>query len=365
MFISRFIISNKVLENIVGLEKSVLIVDLASLQPDWEIKLKKESVARRANAVLRYSGNQLDIDDIVKIINDDPGRDDKPSQVALRSGVVGKEKDVQGVINWLNTNKLVEQTAYLANKFKQSFEEKDLEAINSLLGERIVVSSELGKYRNERPSELLEIESPPIVEVAYQTEDLFSWFKGVKRAEIHPFFIAGTMLFELLRIRPYADSNIATSLFYFDLIMAGEGLGMKGLVSFEEEILKNRQKFEEIITTTVAGGDLSGWFEFLSKVVAEAADKVRIKMMNLIGQGPILKTETGKAISLTERQISIMEEMTIRNEMTIKEVRTILPTVSDDTILRDLKDLMAKKLIKKKGKTKGAVYILGKVKSFK
>ena len=51
--------------------------------------------------------------------------------------------------------------------------------------------------------------------------------------------------------------------------------------------------------------------------------------------------------------------------MTIKEIRGILPMVSDDTILRDLKDLILKKLLKKKGKTKGAVYILGKVKEFK
>ena len=87
--------------------------------------------------------------------------------------------------------------------------------------------------------------------------------------------------------------------------------------------------------------------------------------MNLIGDRPLFKSDGGKAISLSERQITIMEEMTIQGEMTIKEIRGILPMVSDDTILRDLKDLILKKLLRKKGKTKGAVYILGKVKGFK
>ena len=365
MFSSRFVITNKILENVVDLEKSALVVNLAPIQPDWEIKLRNECLSRRASTVLRYAGNQLSYDDVVKIICDEPGRDDKPNQVALRSGVVAKEREVQSAINWFNTNKLVEQTAYLTNKFKQNFEEKDLEAINSLLGERMVTAKELGKYREDETTELTEIKSPPAIEVPYQMEDLFSWFKGIRKTEMHPLFVAGTILLEMVRIRPFEENNLMTGLFFFDLILASSDIGLKGMVAYEEEILKNKQKFEEIVTSTADGGDLSGWFEFLTKAAAEAGEKAKIKVMNLVGQGPIFKSEVGKAISLTERQISIMEEMTIQNEMTIKEIRAILPAVSDDTILRDLKDLMMKKLIKKKGKTKGAVYVLGKVKGFK
>lgn len=366
MFRPQYVITNKILENLIALERAALVVEMAPLQTDWEIKLKQECLSRRMNSVLRYLGVQLGLDDVTKIINDDPGRDDKPTQVAVRAGVVGKEIDIQKTINWLNANKLVDQTAYMASKFKQEpLELKDLMTINSLLGERIVSSNELREYRSEKSSEMAEVKAPPVIEVAYQMEDFFSWLKGTDKREYHAVIKAGAVLFEILRIRPFAADNMTTGLFVFGLILASEGLGFKGILAYEEEILKNKQRLEEVVAITVNSEDLTGWFEFLTRELADAAEKTKVKVMNLVGDGPIFKTERGKAISLTERQIVIMEEMTIQGEMTIKEIRAILPMVSDDTILRDLKDLMAKKLIKKKGKTKGAVYVLGKVKGFK
>lgn len=366
MFEPRYIITGKILKSLVDWEKAGLVVEMAPVQSDWETKLKQEALARRASAVLKYVETDLGADDITKIIKDDPGRDDKPTQVALRCGVVAKERDLQMAINWLNANKLVEQTAYLSKKFKQGgFEYKDLEAINSLLGERIVPSTELNQYREGAGEEIKGLICPPTVEIPYQIDDLFAWFKSSGRAEIHPLFRAATMLFELIRIQPFKTNNVLTSLFFSNLILISEGYQFKGIWAPEEEILKNKQKMMEVVMVGAEGGDLTGWFEYVSSAMAGAAEKTRVKIMNLVGEGPIFKTESGRAISLTERQIGIMEEMTIRNEMTIKEVRAILPMVSDDTILRDLKDLMTKKLIRKKGKTKGAVYVLGKAKGFR
>lgn len=366
MFNPRYVITNKILNNLIELEKAVLVADLATLQTDWEVKIKQESISKRAYNVLRFSGCQLDIDDVSKIVKDDPGRDDKPAQIALRVGVVAKEKDIQKTINWLNANRLVSQTTYLANKFKQaSIGEKDLVSLNSLLRERIVNAAELGVFREKGSIEYAEIKSPPPVEVKYQVEDLFSWFKGIGKMEIHPVIKASVMLFEIMRIRPFDEDNLTSGLFFLDLTMSSEGYGMKELWTIEEDLLKNRPRLLEIFAMTVESGDLTGWLEYTTKTLSEAAEKTKVKIMNLVGDRPIFKSEGGKVISLSERQITIMEEMTIQGEMTIKDIRGILPMISDDTILRDLKDLISKKLLRKKGKTKGAVYILGKVKGFR
>lgn len=366
MFSPRFVITNKILNNLIELERAMLVVDLATLQPEWETKLKLECLTRRAYSVLHFLGASLDIDDVAKIVKDDPERDVKPTQLALRTGVVAKEKDVQSVINWLNANKLVNQTAYLSNKFKQEiFGEKDLITLNSLIGERVVNTASLGGYRETSSLEYPEIKSPPSVEVKYQMEDLYSWFKGASKLDIHPIIKAIIMMVEILRIRPFEENNLCTSLSFTSLVLTSEGYGMKELCSFEEDLLKNKPRIIEIYGITVDSGDLTGWLEFVTKMFADAAEKTRVKIMNLVGDRPIFKSEGGKVISLSEREITIMEEMTIQGEMTIKEIREILPMVSDDTILRDLKDLILKKLLRKKGKTKGAVYVLGKVKGFK
>jgi len=66
----------------------------------------------------------------------------------------------------------------------------------------------------------------------------------------------------------------------------------------------------------------------------------------------------GKQVALKERQIRLIEYLETHEWMTMTEARKLLPMVSDDTILRDLKDLMKKSLVKKRGKTKGAKYSL-------
>ncbi len=170
---------------------------------------------------------------------------------------------------------------------------------------------------------------------------------------------------EIIRMRPFAENNLLTGLFLFALMIASDGYGMKEMWAFEEELLKDKQKLMMIVSTRTDDDDMTGWLEFLVKNMAESAKKAKIKIMNLVGDRPAFRSETGRTVPLSERQIQIMEEMVIQGEMTIKGMRTVLPMVSDDTILRDLKDLMTKKLLKKKGRTKGAVYTVNRAKGFR
>ncbi|HLD11312.1 MAG TPA: hypothetical protein VJB91_00180 [Patescibacteria group bacterium] len=71
-----------------------------------------------------------------------------------------------------------------------------------------------------------------------------------------------------------------------------------------------------------------------------------------------LKEKWGGQIALSERQIKLLEFVQRNGSITNKDWKDLLPMVSDDTVLRDLKDLMKKKIIKKKGTTKKAEYVL-------
>jgi predicted HTH transcriptional regulator len=66
----------------------------------------------------------------------------------------------------------------------------------------------------------------------------------------------------------------------------------------------------------------------------------------------------GKQIALNERQIKLVEYMEKMGALTMTEGRELLPDVSDDTVLRDLRDLTEKGLVVKKGKTKGVRYFI-------
>jgi len=341
-------------------------VQLSKLQPDWELRLKQECLVRKIYGMARFSTNELSLDDVARIVKDEPGRDDKPSQVALRVGVVGKEKDIQQVLNLLNVNRLTEQLAFLAGKFKQEdYGEKELSQINTLLGERLVAPNEVGSWR-EREADGFTAVPPLAVEVPFQIEDLVGWYRSTNNNEVHAINKAGIMFYEIMRISPYTENNVLTALCFYQLILSSEGFGFKKLLSIEEDVLKNKDNFQQAVSSVERnGGELTVWLEYLSRCLSEAAGKVQTKVMNLVGDTPIFKSDGGRVISLSERQIAIMEEITLKNEMTIKEIRNVLPMVSDDTILRDLKDLIDKKLIRKKGKTKGALYVMGKARSYR
>jgi len=61
---------------------------------------------------------------------------------------------------------------------------------------------------------------------------------------------------------------------------------------------------------------------------------------------------------LSERQIIILELLQNQGTVTSQDAQKILPNVSVDTILRDMKDLIEKEVIKKHGVTKGVTYSL-------
>ena len=74
---------------------------------------------------------------------------------------------------------------------------------------------------------------------------------------------------------------------------------------------------------------------------------VDLKLQNKVGQ-----------ITLNERQMQLVEYMEDYGGVSNKEWRPLLPGVSDDTILRDMQDLIKKKLVKKEGSTKASRYKL-------
>ena len=92
MFSPSYQITNKILSSLINIEVNSKIIELAQLQVDWEGRLRLESLVKRIYSVFHFVENGLSTDDVAKIVKDEPERDDKAGEVALRTGVVGKER---------------------------------------------------------------------------------------------------------------------------------------------------------------------------------------------------------------------------------------------------------------------------------
>ena len=71
-----------------------------------------------------------------------------------------------------------------------------------------------------------------------------------------------------------------------------------------------------------------------------------------------MKKELGRQVALSERQIILLEVLQNQGEITSEDAQEALPNVSVDTILRDVRDLIQKGVVEKRGVTKGVTYRL-------
>ena len=98
------------------------------------------------------------------------------------------------------------------------------------------------------------------------------------------------------------------------------------------------------------------WLEYFCEGLADELVRVKEKVQKL-SLDIRLKGKTGQIV-LSERQVKIVEYIETYGSISNRQWRGLLREYSDDTILRDLKDLQKKGLIRKRGSTKGAVYVL-------
>ena len=113
MFKPKYTISNKILVNIGAVEAAREVVENAPLIPDWEAKFRQDALIRTVHFGTHVEGNDLTLNQAEKIVKEDPGRDESAEEVAKRTGIVARERDVQEVINYRNVIRFVDQLARL------------------------------------------------------------------------------------------------------------------------------------------------------------------------------------------------------------------------------------------------------------
>jgi len=103
-------------------------------------------------------------------------------------------------------------------------------------------------------------------------------------------------------------------------------------------------------------GDMTKWLEFFSEGLAVELERVKQRVLEMSREYKIRKSKG--QVALNERQERILKFMEDHKQIRNQDWRELIPDVSDDSILRDMKDLMEKDLVVKKGKTKAAYYEL-------
>lgn len=351
MYAPKYTISNKILKNVGSIEAAREVVENAPLVPSFEKQFQSDAEVRTIHHGTHIEGNDLTLQQTRKILE---GQE-----------VYARARDIQEVINYRNVMTLLDE---LAEK-RGGYDPNMMKDIHKLTVERLVVPEKIGVFRTsevvikEEGTGRVIFSPPPFVEVPYLVEDFFAWLNSPEALEIHPVLRSGIAHYVLVAIHPFVEGNGRTVRAFSTLILMRENYNVKKFFSLEEHFDEDPSDYYEAIANVdrqspnIGNRDLTPWLEYFTHVVAIELGKVKDKVRKL-SVDTRLKVKFGEQVSLSERQMRLIEYISDQGAGGMGELKKVLPMVSEDTILRELRGLLEKGIVKKTGSTKASKYMI-------
>ncbi len=346
MFSPQFQISNRILNNISKIEAVEEVIRHAPILPLWEKEFREDAIVRSVYHGTHIEGNMLQKDEALSVLK---GKD-----------VMARARDIQEVINYRKVIDFIDQEA---KEQHQQVTEELIQKIHGLVVDKILPPEQAGQYRTKqvviKNSQNGEITfKPPIpVEVPYLMKEFVHWINRTTKDDIHPILKAGIAHHEFVRIHPFIDGNGRVGRSITTLLLQMGGFDIRRFFSLEEYYDKDALMYYESLQKAT-NGDMTTWLEYFTYGAAVEFEKIKDKILRLSKDAKLKEKFGGKQIFLTERQVKIIEYIQEIGYLQNQAFGSIFPDLSEDSILRDIKDLIEKDLIKKVGKTKAARYVL-------
>lgn len=367
MYKPKYTITNKILREVGAVDACREVINNAPLVPSWEAKFREEAIIRTVHFGTHLEGNELNYTEAAKVLSG--------------GEVVGRQRDVQEVINYRNVLKFIEEMGSAPAKQssdspKQNTDlpdqhekperviisDKIVKTVHKLTVEKMLPPEQCGNYRqtqvvirNNMTGEIT-FRPPPSVEVPYLMEDFLKWMACPDAFNIHPILKAGVTHYELVRIHPFVDGNGRVARATATLVLFTEGYDIKRFFSLEEHYDSDAMSYYNALAEATKKGDLTAWLEYFTEGLAIELTRIKEKVQK-ISTDLKLKKRRGQ-IALNERQIRILEYVQAVGFINNKAFKELFTMISDDTILRDVQQLVKMKILRKEGSTKAARYII-------
>lgn len=345
MYTPTYTITNKMLKHIGVIEAAKEVIENSPLVPAWEAKFREEAIVRTVHHGTHIEGNELNFTEAEKVLAGAP--------------VVGRDRDIQEVLNYRNVLKFIE------SYHGDTFSDETIKHIHGLTADKLMPEAVVGEYRKSqvvvKNSQTGEItfRPPTAVEVPFLVSDFLLWLNGQSSDDIHPTLKAGITHYELVRIHPFLDGNGRVARAVATLVLFQAGYDIKRFFSLEEYYDREPMNYYTALQSVRNNnGDLTNWLEYFMEGIAIELTRIKEKVKTLSTDIKIKKQLGGQQMALSERQIKIVEYIQENGFLQNKAFFELFPMISEDTVLREIKDLMSKGILHKEGSTKGVRYIL-------
>ncbi len=361
MYQPNFVITQNLLTYISKIEAAKEVIDNAALVPAWEAKFRDDARVRTVHYGTKIEGNDLTQAQAEQVIHQ---QSSNPQDVAEKAGIMARERDIQEVINYRNVLNWIDQWEnFTPRPFTLS--EDVLKTLHKITVQRIIEDQYVGIYRDKQvvvrsaADGAVAFRPPIAAEIPYLIEDFFSWFNAPQTQQMHPIFKAAITHYQLVFIHPFIEGNGRTARAIATLVLYSSGYDFKKFFSIEKYFDDDVERYYAALLSVQqqANRDMTYWLEYFCYGLAIEIDKVKQQVLKL-SKDLKLKRQLGDQVALSERQIVLLELLQNQSQISSQDAQKVLPNVSVDTILRDIKDLLAKGVVEKQGVTKGVTYRL-------
>lgn len=351
MFEPKFQITNTILKHTAKIEVAKEVIENAPLIPRWEEKFREDAILRTVHHGTHIEGNPLTLSQVKNAL--------------LGEKIIARERDIQEILNYRNVLKFIDQ--HFTDTYRPIDEETILQ-IHKLVVHRVIDPAHAGKYRtvqvvikNSLTGEITYVPPQPS-EVGELMNDFLFWLNNASIEEISPILKSAIAHYTINAVHPFVEGNGRTSRAIASLIIFKEGYNFKRFFSLEEYYDSDADRYYTHLQKVSGSGkkllerDMTSWLEYFTEGLMIELEEIKEKVKKLSVDAK-LKGKVGQ-IELNDRQVKLIEFISTYGQISNKEWRHLIPMVSDDTILRDLKSLIKKKILKKIGTTKASVYKL-------
>ena len=323
----KYNLTPKISQLLQTIEACKEVIDSVNIPPELEINIRRQSTLKSSLFSARIEGNPLTLEEL----NFSTSKDQKKAEVF----------NILRALNWIHERRHKDLTI------------ADILTIHKMVMEGLTEKLDRGKFRTNLEaiynSAGIAIYLPPRPsQIAPLTKHLLKFTNSTKEQFVPIRTCLAHYTFE--KIHPFLDGSGRVGRLLLQLILVKGGYGMKGLLSLEEYLDSHRAEYYKSLEEPEK--DVTDYLEFMLEAIMTTAQAAKEKVLS--------KEETTIEDLLLPRRAEILSIIKDHQIINFDVIKRRFMAVNERTLRYDLKHLLDRGLIKKRGTTKGVYYEISK-----
>ncbi len=322
MFLPEYAITGNTLKNIASSEYARAIIETTTLLPNWTTQLEKDATTRTIYFSLMREGLNINFDIVKRFVSGLP---------------------TSPTVEMKNYQKALDVATTLSRHME--INEADIKAIYLCFNKNLT-------YRSAHMERKL-----PAPEILAELSAVIDWYNSLDAKETHPLVSIAIFKARIEYIAPFEVGNSILSDLLANLCLKTFNYNIKGFYAMEEYFMQTRRTYLDTLYDANKNDDFTRWIDYFtegfSREITSIAENVK-----MLARDIKIARAAGDEARLSQRQEKIIEYLQDFGMLQNTDFPKLFPSISEDTVLRELKGLMDKNIVVKKGKTKSSHYEL-------